>query len=166
MNFWRGSEYGTPSNEILVLGESSYGNTGPIDLYVRTWISGAGDPTFSRIFSSCSGKHRDFATKTEQGAFWNRIAFYNFVVRELDSSKDRPKSADYLLSKKAFQDVLAELKPSGVWILGVEQSVYSAPLVEEYGAVCEVARHPTSRGLKNEDLSSSWNRLVGRVSAQ
>ncbi|MBY0261633.1 MAG: hypothetical protein K2Q20_04785 [Phycisphaerales bacterium] len=165
MNVWVGDNYERSTHRILVLGESWYSDVVPLAEYVPRWASKAVvDMTLSRLFNAASGSHTDRATHAERLAWWNGIAFYNFVHGTVgNTSSDRPTPAMYIAARECLPPVLDQLRPRGVWILGKEQAEYSAELVQRFGASYEVTSHPTSWGLPSAQLAASWTSLLERV---
>lgn len=156
---WVGPAY--PKLRILVLGESWYGDF-PEDLvtddgYIRAYLDGrVKDPMYTRMANACG-----FRLKPED--FWNGIMFTNFVQRVGDTRESRPASEHYKNACPRLECILEEHKPRGVWILGIEQARYSAPVVEKAGAAFQVSAHPTSYGLKNATLDAGWTSLLAKI---
>jgi hypothetical protein len=155
-DIWIGSSYSQSPRRILILGESTYGQDPPLISYIPTWIAGAKDYTFSRIFNACSGAHTSTASIAQRQAFWDSIAFYNFLTVALPSRETRPTDAQYRASEQALDEMLARYTPSGVWILGVGQARFSWPIVARHHIPYVVQRHPTSRGLRADNLRDSF----------
>lgn len=152
---WTGANY--DKLRILVLGESWYGDY--IDNsdagYIRMYLDGAlTDSMYSRMANACGLSRNDF---------WNGIAFTNFVQRIGDTRSCRPTTDDYQQAKARLVALLQHQKPKGVWILGIEQSKYSASVIEEMGISYEITAHPTSYGLSNAKLGASWHNLVSKT---
>lgn len=157
---WIGSRYA--DRKILVLGESWYGDyVGDLvtdDGYVRAYLDGRqADAMYTRM-ANASGLGKQ--------AFWQGIAFTNFVQRVGDTRDCRPTPAEYRQARERLDRLLQTLSPCGVWILGIGQSEYSAPIIREAGIDLEVSAHPTSYGLSNAVLGASWRALVDRTCRQ
>jgi hypothetical protein len=167
MDVWIGSGYSQSANRILVLGESWYGDVEPLAVYVPRWVRGEViDNTFARIFNAASGCHTESASQEQRTAWWNSIAFYNFVPGSVGASRsDRPSPAAYIAAAGPLAVVLDQLRPRGVWILGKGQAEYSVGVVERSGIACEVSTHPTGYGVRSEELKGSWAKLSQRVKA-
>lgn len=154
---WIGPAYS--KQRILVLGESWYGD--PPDglvtdeAYIHAYLEGrVVDAMYSRIANAC---------EVDRTEFWNSIVFTNFVQRVGATRNHRPTAEQYKSACERLARILEEQEPLGVWILGVQQGKYSAPVVERTGIAYEVSAHPTSRrGLTNAALGLSWRALIAR----
>lgn len=158
---WLGRDYHLPEHRVLILGESWYGEVEALETFIPKWAARQlTDATFSRLFNACSGARAETATEGERLDWWHRVAFYNFVTGTVgDTRSSRPTRAQYEAARAPLAAVLAELRPAGVWVLGKEQSAYSAPVITDHGTVYEVAPHPTSYGVRSEVLCSSWRAI-------
>jgi hypothetical protein len=167
MDVWIGDNYARSANRILVLGESWYGDVEPLAVYVPRWARGEiNDSMFSRLFNAASGLHTERATHAQRLAWWNGIAFYNFVPGTVGKSRsDRPGRAVFIAARDPLAAVLDRLRPQGVWIIGKEQAEHSADVVRLFGAACEVTAHTASYGLSSAALATSWAKLLQSVRA-
>lgn len=165
IDLWLGSDYGLACNGIFVLGESTYGEAPPLVQYIPTWIRReVRDTTFARIFNAFSGRHTSRASVAERDAFWQSIAFYNFVTRSVGPTRrHRPTETDYRSARPSLATVLQQHLPAGVIILGTEQATYSAPVVREVGIPSVTTRHPTSYGLRTCILTQAWEELRAKL---
>lgn len=157
---WIGPDYGTL--RVLVLGESWYGDyDGDLATdagYIAAYLD---SKQVDRMYSKIAN-----ATGLGKQKFWRAVAFTNFVQRIGATPDCRPTRRHYQDARERLQLLLRELKPWGVWILGIEQSTYSAPVVSGAGIQCEVSPHPTSVGLPSARLAEGWNDLVARLHAR
>ncbi len=167
MDVWIGEGYERAAKRILVLGESWYGEVEPLCAFVPRWATGElRDAMLSRLFNAASGLHTERASIEQRLAWWNGIAFYNFVPGSVGASRsDRPSDAAFRAARAPLGLVLERLRPDGVWIIGKGQAAYSAGVVEEFGAVHEVTAHTASYGLSSAELAGSWAKLCQRVRA-
>jgi hypothetical protein len=165
-DLWLGSSYGLPQHRVLVLGESWYGDVDPLIEYIPKWAAfKLKDATFARIFNAASGLDTATATATQRLDWWHTVAFYNFVPGSVGRSRDsRPTRAHYLSAAEPLELLLEEIGPAGVWIFGIEQSAYSAPIIAHHAIPYEVAPHPASYGLKRRTLQVSWQSLLAKRS--
>ena len=149
---WIGDNY--QQDRIFVLGESWYGDyvdntdAGYVALYLDGKLK---DSMYTRMANACGLSRHEF---------WHRIAFTNFVQRVGDTRDDRPTKAMYEEAKMRLEKLLIQLPPSGVWVLGKEQSEYSGPIISKAGIPFAVTPHPTSYGLTNVKLGESWLKLM------
>ena len=156
---WIGSTYQT--RRIFVLGESWYGDFSNELVtdggYIHAYLDGrVKDAMYTRIANAC---------KLQRAEYWHSVMFTNFVQRVGGTRKSRPTTAHYKAACSRLANLLAVHKPSGVWILGIGQGEYSASVLKKAGILYEISAHPTSYGLKNSTLGSSWNALVQRVNS-
>jgi hypothetical protein len=167
MDVWIGDDYAASAPRILILGESWYGDIEPLVGYVPRWARGEiNDSMFSRLFNAASGSHTDRASHAQRLAWWNGIAFYNFVPGTLgDSRSDRPSRATFVAARVPLAAVLDRLRPQGVWIIGKQQAEHSVDVVRLFGAAYEVTAHTASYGLSAVALATSWSNLLRSVRA-
>lgn len=163
MNAWIGANYGE-CGRLLILGESWYDADEPLDGYVRRWARGEQQDTlFACLYNALSGRRREESTAAQRLGWWGTFAFCNFVPGSLGpTNAQRPTPAQFRAAQGPFAATLERLKPAGVWIVGLEHSEYSRPVVEKAGAFVEVVRHPRS-GVKSQALLDSWLALRGKV---
>ncbi len=121
---WIGTEYassGLDGMKVLILGESFYGPLDPSDaanlpslteVVVRAYIAKpAGLRIFGMVEELC-GRMRSTG-ETERLAFWNCVAFGNFIQDLLvdRSSEHRPTAQQWSEARSAFLDLLDALRP-------------------------------------------------------
>ncbi|TDY03006.1 hypothetical protein [Thiohalophilus thiocyanatoxydans] len=124
---WIGENYHTPKElpfRTLIIGESNY--TAPeafsdnlVVNCVRTHLGHNDDPNFSRFAT----KIRKLACLSRgtlsREAFWNDVAFYNFVqVRVGEVARDRPTDDMWRESVAAFGEITEAIRPQRIWVLG------------------------------------------------
>jgi hypothetical protein len=165
VDVWVGSGYVAAERRVLILGESWWGDVERLGGAIERWARDEqADATFSRLFNTCSGKRRERASYNERMAFWNSIAFYNFVQGSLGATrKSRPSRMHFTSAIPALEKVLKSLKPTCVWVVGVGQSEYSSAVLQQLNIPFEVVRHPSS-GISHENFYGSWRNLLARVS--
>ena len=160
-NIWIGSAYQATKPKILILGESDYGDTPPLKEYIPQWLDKKHrDHSFARISNT-------FGNSAPRSEFWSQIAFYNYVPGMVGETRnDRPTRKAYELAQPVLAEVLNLLNPDGVLILGIEQSEYSEPVVQNHGVTYGVSPHPASRGLKNDRLTAAWSEFMHALGAR
>ena len=127
----------------------------PDDGYIRAYLDDKlSDAMYTRMANACGLARHEF---------WQSVMFTNFVQRVGDTRKSRPKPSHYEAAGERLERILVEHAPRGVWILGMEQARHSAQIVERAGIPYEITAHPTSYGLMNAKLGSSWDALVERA---
>lgn len=157
---WIGKRF--ENTRILVLGESWYGDWGSDynsdSSYVAGYLAGEiRDSMYSKMANACGA---------DRQTYWNSILFTNFVIWAGDKRTDRPTRFMYEAAVPRLERLLQDYKPRGVWILGKEQSEFSAPVVHKAGIAFEVSFHPTSYGLRNKVLGESWHRLTSKITRE
>lgn len=125
---WVGERYREQQPRWLILGESSYGlgltETCAVQEMIRAHCGATTDSFETGVYRVCAGAERlmtgqyslDPATKV---AFWQTVAFYNYVRDSLSESTSRPTPVQYAQSLAAFNEVVCELKPHVVLVLGI-----------------------------------------------
>lgn len=177
MEPWRGKNW--EKHGILILGESWYSDVVDLNEYVEKWAAGTlkdGDYLFSRLFNICmsdANQHTSGASYETRKAFWDAIAFHNFIPWSIGkTNKERPKENkeqnDYERAACVFEKKLFELQPRRIWILGKTQARYSKPIVCKYKKSCEchykISFHPCyRRGATTESLVKDWKECIGDI---
>jgi hypothetical protein len=154
---WEGSAF--VQHRIFVLGESWYGDYSDElvtdDGYIRAYLAGrVVDALYTRIANACQLSRQDF---------WDGVMFTNFVQRVGATRDLRPTRQHFDAAGARLAGLLDDHQPRGVWILGVGQAEYSAPIVERAGIPFEVTAHPTNYGVENATLYASWNSLLEKA---
>lgn len=157
---WIGPKY--EETRILVLGESWYGDWGGAQNsdagYVQAYLDGT---LTDRMYTKMAN-----ATGLDRKSYWNSIAFTNFVIWAGTKRTDRPTPQMYRSSIPRLRELLQQLKPRGVWILGKEQAEHSAPVIKQAGIPFDVSIHPTSYGVTRVELSESWSKLTTALAVE
>ena len=153
-----------PAGGVLVLGESWYGTyEGDLnfdDGYIRAYLAGA---VIDRMYSKIAYAICDSKASSSKSAFWQRVAFTNFVQCVGPTLGHRPTDEMYRAGQLRLEAILAALGPASVWILGEEQAKWSRPVVDSAGIVSEVCPHPSRRGVTTAMLRESWSRLGAKL---
>lgn len=128
---WVGTEYassGLDGKKILILGESFYGPLDPVDaanlpsfaeVVVRGYITRPAGLRLFRTVEKLFGRTPG-ADAAERLAFWNRVAFGNFIQDVLvdRTSEHRPTEQQWSAARPCFLDLLDALRPDAVLVLG------------------------------------------------
>jgi hypothetical protein len=61
----------------------------------------------------------DNPSDDQKNKLWNSVSYYNFIQKELDSSKDRPIEGDYIIGWDTFFKVVEVLNPDYCLFCGV-----------------------------------------------
>jgi len=126
---WLGEFY--ESNELLpyrtlVLGESNYTSEENFDsnlviACIKDHIGENSDNNFSRFATKIRRVILGHDTKVSSKEFWENTAFYNFVqYRVGDLSKQRPTQKMWDDSVQAFEELVNNIKPERILVLGQE----------------------------------------------
>ena len=153
------------SRGVFILGESAYhGGTHQYeDILASRWVpryltGQERDDTYTKVAN---------AVGPSRAGFWNAHAFANLVILPQGSGvKQRPTSRQYEDALPWLRATICELSPRGVWIWGVEQSRYSAPIIAALGVPHEIVTHPACpRGVTHQYLAGSWAHLMANIEA-
>ena len=124
---WIGRNYATGWNgtRLLVLGESSYGAEAPPPRFlVENHIQGTGRwrstyTRFEKLLERCEGN----PTEEQRRAFWNRLAFTNFLNRPaaLRPRSGRPPTELWAKAMPDFHSLIGRLtpRPDGIIVWGL-----------------------------------------------
>lgn len=154
---WIGPDF--VSLGILVLGESWYGDfaqdIATDDGYIQAYLANrVVDRLYTRIANGVG---------MNKQTFWRSVMFTNYVQRVGPTRAHRPTQTHYAFAMSRLKGLLAEHSPRGVWILGIEQSQHSEPIVRAAGIPVEVVAHPSSYGVKHATLRASWETLLAKI---
>jgi hypothetical protein len=165
---WIGSKFRAPTNGVLILGESTYGEGPPFSEYVPKCCRGEQrDQTFILIFNSCSDVDPSSATPSDREAFWATIAFDNFVQESVGPKReDKPSQDHYRSAAVTLLARLQRLKPRGVLVLGKCQAKFSEAPLQDSGIPYVICRHPTAYGVRTSELKAAWNELQSKMRSQ
>lgn len=132
---WVGEDYEVPKGSmlagtgrrLLVLGESHYGKQeecGPefTRVVVQDHVYGKSQHNFfDRIGQALTGRPRGDSGDSAFQDVWRDIAFYNYVQEFVGETPEiRPKPYMWRDAFEPFLSVLRELKPTDVWVCGIE----------------------------------------------
>jgi hypothetical protein len=158
---WLGTQYGLSGQRILVLGESWYGGLEPLSTFIPRWArKEERDYTYSRLFNACSGHHTSKASAAARLAWWQTIAFANFVEGSIGPTRDtRPSRAQFSAAAIRLPLLLTELMPTVVWILGIEQSGHSQPVISSAKIAIVTSPLPAAYGIRTSRLQSDWSKV-------
>lgn len=148
---WIGSKYleNQFGVRILILGESHYGdNDDKYDEYtidvIKLWGKERRLAFFSKITKSVLNyDSSDYLSDAERSEFWEHVAFYNYVQAIVGAgARIRPTDEMWKKSESALYDVIKQLKPQLVIVLGIELQNNLPPLPENLSICC--LAHPSS----------------------
>ncbi len=155
---WVGAKYwseGLGGVRVLILGESHYGDPGTESATFTTEVvRGWGQEKRHRFFTVVQKlvlglRADDWVTDDQRAAFWERVAFYNFVQAfPGPEPRYRPTHEMWSAASAAFLATVTDLKPQIIVVLGFELQGYM-PEVPAGVSVCGV-QHPSSRGFRYE----------------
>lgn len=136
---------------ILILGESHYGDPGDehenftIDV-VKLWGQEKRLPFFTKISKTVLNYGAsDFLSDQDRFDFWENVAFYNYVQAIVgEGPRDRPSCAMWEKSESALQEVIENLAPQVIIVLGKELAE-NLPHIPEEIEICYL-NHPSSGG--------------------
>lgn len=161
---WIGEQYNEGlknGTQLLILGESHYGTSGPKDASFTQHVVAEHGKKNRHAFFTKTAKlvlgltGDDYLTDDQREAFWDRVAFYNYVQEYAGETPDGTVTPEmWEDAEKPFLTVLERLDPDAVLILGKELSNH----VPEVDVETCVVTHPSSSRFsyetKQEDVQS------------
>ncbi len=149
---WVGSRYheGLFGTKVLILGESQYGSRDETLQFTSYIIEKYGKNKRSRFFTVTQrlvtlDKKRGYIPAAQRRAFWEKVAFYNYVQEFVGTkARMRPTRAHWLAAQQPFLETVEELKPDVIVVLGKETK-RNLPKPLPSGRYAYVS-HPSGRG--------------------
>ncbi|HDR2789149.1 MULTISPECIES: hypothetical protein [Enterobacter] len=132
----------------LVLGESHYADEGEAGKdftqhVVTTHAYRAGAPFFSKLTAVLRGD-TSYPTDSERVETWQQVAFYNYVQEIVgDGSRIAPTREAWDAAQAPFFEVVRELKPNVILVLGSRLWEEVPNLPPEYPVVWCSITHPS-----------------------
>lgn len=170
---WIGADYqaGSAHNcRILILGESHYGKPTDARLDFTNYIIGRYAITERRRFFSVVQRLVSLDTKrgryslASKRAFWNSVAFCNYVQAIVGrKARQRPTPAMWDTGSNVLLQVLKEIQPEVVVVLGVELKKHLPALPT--GIEIAYIKHPSGRGMKYSECHPPIRAAIERVIA-
>lgn len=134
---WIGTQFGSAdshisSKRLLVLGESHHAEEHPIGAIVPNMTRDVFDMyrsgpwyrwmrTFDNIAAAVTGRRKADLGAAGVRAFWDEVAFYNYVpVVAASAARQRPSPAHFGRGEEPFRRLLAELHPGAVIVCGYD----------------------------------------------
>ena len=154
------SRYGV---RVLVLGESHYGTEDDYapDFTQNVIRDEAFKPGF-RFFSMITTMLRgdtSWATEEERREAWQHVAFYNYVQEFVgDAGRIRPTTAMWRNSETALHEVVAELQPDVIVVMGYQLWDCLPPLPVTWARV----KHPCG-GLSNREAREAFDGAIAKA---
>jgi|GEM_PF-207315 len=121
------NDFGLPAN-LLILGESHYGNPGDWDRWngqptvgvVREYCEEGGYPFFTKIMRTVLGPDTPADTSEQRSGFFESVAFYNYVQCSVGSAPDIPPTQEMWDEAAApFRTTLESLRPTHILACGM-----------------------------------------------
>lgn len=149
---WVGEKYETEGIEggvqLLILGESHYGTSGPDDsTFTRRVVANYGQDDERHAFFTQTAKlvlgltGDDYLSDEQQRQFWDRVAFYNYVQEYAGETPGGTVTTEmWEDAEEPFLTVLEQLDPDALLILGKGLSSH----VPEVDVETCVVTHPSS----------------------
>lgn len=169
---------------VLILGESNWGTGLDDSSYVIHWLDHPNftmnpdcpiclsvggphykrDPLFDALTKMMLGGNKP-PTDAERRTLWSRIAFGNFILREMaERVTDRPLEAEWGAAALALRKDLASLKPCVCLVLDNprgELLSHASPVLEANGVKTVRLSHPTMIPAPSLDARrEAWDRCV------
>lgn len=149
---WIGNQYeeGIFGVRTLVLGESHYG-TPPIQPeFTSRVIASLGQKKRFRFFSMTQrlvslDPKRGFIPTAERKAFWEKVAFANFVQEFVGNQpRKAPSPRQWIESVAPFMQTVEELKPQLIIVLGERLKQHLPPEINN--VIYAYVKHPSGSG--------------------
>jgi hypothetical protein len=170
---WIGSRYKHNNRfgvRILVLGESHYGEetetrpTATTDV-VRRYAQRERYPFFTKVSKVLLGLDSEtWLDNRARGDVWEDIAFYNYIQGFVsEDSRVRPSAEMWSAAKAPFLQMLKDLDPNVVLVLGKELGAHLPPIPERIEVCC--IQHP-STGFSYAKWNPLFSEAVRRARAK
>lgn len=162
--YWAEGLFGV---RVLVLGESHYGDPGDEYLkftqeVVREWATEKRLAFFTKAAKLVLGRGAGiWLTDKERTNFWERVAFYNYVQSFLPAARYRPTQNMWDAAKKPFSQLLEELSPQVILVLGDELRLHLVELPPSI-SVCYVS-HPSSSKFSYQNAIPEFQKTLARA---
>lgn len=167
---WIGEKYDTEGVkggiQLLILGESHYGTSGPNDsTFTRRVVAKYGQDDERHAFFTKTAKlvlgltRGDHLSDEKQRQFWDRVAFYNYVQEYAGETPDGTVISEmWEEAEKPFLTVLRQLDPDALLILGKGLSKH-VPGVDTESCV---VTHPSSSRFSYENEQGTVQDMLER----
>jgi hypothetical protein len=164
---WEGPKYRDPGFSgirMLVLGESHYETPGEeVPHYtqnvVRDWAQDKRLAFFTKIAVLALNKDSARALAAhERREFWDHVAFYNYIQTFVPKTRQRPTEQQWIEATPHFHEVLQDLQPEFILILGKELAA-RIPSIPKDIKTCAI-HHPSYSGFKYEPWRSNFHNAV------
>ncbi|WP_082791863.1 hypothetical protein [Aeromonas enteropelogenes] len=157
---YHSSHYGV---RVMILGESHYGDAEDVSPDYTQYVVNehafrAGSPFFTKITNLLRGKVGEVSIE-ERHEVWRHVAFYNYIQEFVgDAGRIRPTSAMWERAACAFKEVVQELQPDVILVLGYQMWDWLPELSVEWACV----KHP-SGGMSYADAIPEFQGAITRV---
>ena len=158
---WIGENYESSKPRILILGESHY-SSNPDEKpdftqgIVAYWaLGGKGNRFFTTIAKVVSEKPHEWMRPNDKEAFWQSVAFYNFIQEIVGKeARIRPTEQMWQNAQEPLKNVLTNLSPEIVVVLGKALRGYTEPILSSYSEIISCYwTHPSAFGHFNKQES-------------
>lgn len=157
---YEASRYGV---RVLVLGESHYGTEddfGPgfTQKVIRNCAFKPGFRFFTMISNLLRGA-TGTATEAERRNAWQHVAFYNYIQAFVgDAGRIRPTRTMWKNAEPAFKEVVAELRPDVIIVLGYGIWKHLPELPVTWARM----KHPCG-GMNNKEAKREFDRAIAEA---
>jgi ABC-type Fe3+-hydroxamate transport system substrate-binding protein len=102
----------------------------------------------------------DYLSDEKRREFWDSVAFYNYVQEYAGESPDGTVTDEmWSKAKEPFLEVLEELKPDALLVLGKKLSK-NLPALDDFGVETCVVTHPSSSHFSYSDCTSDVQSML------
>lgn len=162
---WVGEQYTASRHgvRVLVLGESHYGD--PEDYapdftqnVIRDYAFQSGFRFFTMTTKLLRGT-TDEPTAEERRDAWQHVAFYNFIQEFVgNAGRIRPTAGMWRDAASALEEVVAELRPDVILVLGYQMWDHLPELPVTWACV----KHPCG-GMSYDEAIPEFNRAISEA---
>jgi len=136
---WIGDEYpnGFRSGlKLLILGHSHYADDEPdaTEKWTRKHLQDKPGEFWTHIEHVISGRPLD---NDQRRAFWNKVAFSNFIQEPLQEPGDKPTDMQWARARRALPEIITHTKPDLMFVFSI-QAWSKLPDTAEYPESCYV----------------------------
>jgi hypothetical protein len=144
--------------QLLILGESHYGTSGPDDAsFTQRVVATHGQENRHAFFTKTAKlvlglTSEDYLSDEQRRQFWDRVAFYNYVQEYAGETPEGTISTDmWEAAKKPLLTVLDRLTPNALLVLGKGTGDHLPDEIGDMDLDICIVTHPSSSRFSYDD---------------